>query len=102
MTSKEKEGNKAWKRRFFLKGGEADLLSRVLEKVKSTALEESEISLSDMEALELLASCFENAEKEKPEREAPQVTEKPECKLLFLGHYIGRQALTDAANGSQG
>ena len=87
---------------LFLKGGEADLLSRVLEGIKTTAFEKSKTRLNDLEALEILASCFENAEKEKPEEEAPQISEKPERKGLFLGHYIGRQALTDAASGSQG
>jgi len=75
---------------FFLKNGEAELLGRLLERVKSTALEKSELSLSDKEALEILASCFESTEQKKPEKQAPNISEKPERKALFLGYIISR------------
>ena len=83
---------------LVLTDGEADLLSRVLEKVKSTTLEKSETKLNDMQALEVLVSYFDSAEKSEEYIEAPH----PKSKRLFLGHVIGRQASTDTASGSEG
>ena len=48
---------------LVLTDGEADLLSRVLEKVKRTTFEKSETKPNDMEALEILVSYFDSAEK---------------------------------------
>jgi hypothetical protein len=84
---------------LFLNGREAELLSRALEEVRAKTLEESETSLNDLEALEVLISYFESVEKVKPEKEAPQISVNPGSKRLFLGHIIGRQARTDSASG---
>jgi hypothetical protein len=87
---------------LVLTGGEADLLSRVLEEVKTKTFEESETSLDDVGALDVLISCFKNAEKVEPEKEARQISVNPLSKRLFLGHIIGREGSTDTASGSQG
>ena len=85
---------------LLLTDGEADLLSRVLEKVKRTSFEESEAKLNDMEALEILVSYFDSAEKSEEDMEAPYISVNSKSKRLFLGHVIGRQVGTDTASGS--
>ena len=66
---------------LFLQGREANLLSRVLDEVKTTIFEKSETSLSD--------------------KEACQISVNPLSKRLFLGHIIGREGSTDTASASR-
>ena len=87
---------------LVLTDGEADLLSRALEEVKTKTFEESQISLDDVEALNALVSHFREAEKVEPDKEARQISVNPLSKRLFLGHVIGREGSTDTASGSQG
>ena len=54
---------------LVLTDDEADLLNRALEEVKTKTFEESQISLDDLEALNVLASHFRDAEKENQMRE---------------------------------
>ncbi|MGB9212008.1 MAG: hypothetical protein WCB91_03815 [Halobacteriota archaeon] len=82
--------------------GEADLLSRALEEVKTKTFEESRISLDNVEALNALVSHFRDAENVEPDKEARQLSGNPLSKRLFLGHVIGREGSTDTASGSQG
>jgi hypothetical protein len=86
---------------IVLTDGEADLLSRVLEEVKTKTLEESQISLDNLGALNALVSHFRKAEKIEPDEEAHQISVNPVSKRLFLGHFIGREGGTDTASGSQ-
>jgi len=85
---------------LVLTDGEADLLRRVLEEVKTRTFEESQISLDDMGALNALVSHFRGAQKEEPNREARQSSVKPISKRLFLGHIIGNEYIKDTASGS--
>ena len=87
---------------FVLTDGEADLLSRVLEEVKTKTFEESQINLDDLGAFTVLASHFRNAEKVEQDKEARQISVNPLRKRLFLGHIIGREGSTDTAGGSRG
>ena len=87
---------------LVLTDGEADLLSRALEEVKTKTFEESQISLDDFGALNALVSHFRNAEKVEPDKEARQISVNPLSKRLFLRHIIGRGDSTDTASGSQG
>ena len=87
---------------LVLTDGEADLLSCVLEEVKTKTFEESNISLDDMGALTALVANFKEAEKLEPEKEARQKPIDSLGKRLFLGHVIGREGSTDTASGSQG
>ena len=87
---------------LVLTGGEADLLSRALEEVKTKTFEESQISLDDAGALNALVAHFREAEKVEPDKEARQISVSPLSKRLFLGHIIGREGSTDTASGSQG
>ena len=87
---------------LVLTDGEADLLSRVLEEVKTKTFEESQISLDDVGALNALFSHFREAEKVEPDKEARQISVTPVSKRLFLGHIIGREGSADIASGSQG
>jgi len=84
---------------LVLTNEEADLLSRALEEVKAKSYQESEISLDNTQALNVLVSYFENAQ---PEKEAHQKPTDSLGKHLFLGHIIGREGSTDTASGSQG
>jgi hypothetical protein len=86
---------------LVLTDGEADLLSRVLEEVKTKTFEESQISLNDVDALNALVSRFREAEKVEPDKEARQLSGNLVSKRLFLGHFIGREGGTDTASGSQ-
>jgi hypothetical protein len=86
---------------LVLTNEEADLLSRMLEEVKTKTFEESQISLDDMEALNALISQFRDAEKVEPDKEARQISVNPLSKRLFLGHIIGREGSTDTATGSR-
>ena len=86
---------------LVLTGGEADLLSRTLEEVKTKTFEESQISLDDVGALNALVSHFRDAEKVEPDKEARQISVNPLSKRLFLGHIIGIEGSTDAASGSR-
>jgi len=72
---------------LVLTDGEADLLRRVLEEVKTKTFEESQISLDDMGALNALVSHFRGAQKEEPNREARQSSVNPISKRLFLAYY---------------
>ncbi|MFZ0925589.1 MAG: hypothetical protein WCE82_03115 [Halobacteriota archaeon] len=87
---------------LVLTDGEADLLSRALEEVKTKTFEESRISLDNVEALNALVSHFRDAENVEPDKEARQLSGNPLSKRLFLGHVIGREGSTDTASGSQG
>ncbi len=82
--------------------GEADLLSRALEEVKTKTFEKSQISLDDVEVLNALVSHFRDAEKVEVEKEARQISGNPLSKRLFLGHIIGREGNTDTTSESQG
>jgi hypothetical protein len=84
---------------LVLTDGEADLLSRVLEEVKTKTFEEFQISLDDVGALNALVSHFRDAEKLEPDKEARQMSVNPLSKRLFLGHIIGREGSTDTASG---
>ncbi len=53
---------------LILTGGDAELLSRALAKVKTKFYEESERSLDGSEALEELVSFFRSAENEREEK----------------------------------
>jgi len=86
---------------LVLTDGEADLLSRVLEEVKTKTFEESQISLDDLGALNALVSHFRDAAEKEPDTEARQISVNPLSKRLFLGHIIGREGGTDTAGGSQ-
>jgi hypothetical protein len=86
---------------LVLTGGEADLLSRALEEVKTKTFEESKISLDDLGALNALVSHFRDAEKAEPDKEARQMSVNSLSKRLFLGHIIGREGITDTASGSR-
>ena len=87
---------------LVLTDGEADVLSRALEAVKTKTFEESQISLDDLGAFNALVSHFRDAEKVELDKEARQVSVNPLSKRLFLGHIIGREGSTDTASGSQG
>jgi hypothetical protein len=50
---------------LVLTDGEADLLSSALEEVKVKSYQESEISLDNTQALNVLVSYFENVEPRK-------------------------------------
>jgi len=86
---------------LVLTDDEADLLNRALEEVKTKTFEESQISLDDLEALNVLASHFRDAEKVEPDERAQQISVNPLSKRLFLGHIIGREGNTDTASGSR-
>jgi len=81
--------------------GEADLLSRVLEEVKTKTFEESQINLDDVGALNALVSHFRDTEKVEPDKEARRIPVSPLSKCLFLGHIIGREGSTDTASCSR-
>ncbi len=66
---------------------------------RAKSYQESEISLDDTQALNVLVSYFENAEAGKEARQKPVDSLS---KRLFLGHIIGREGSTDTASGSQG
>jgi hypothetical protein len=87
---------------LVLTGGEADLLRRALEEVKTKTFEESQISLDDVGALNALVSHLRDAERVEPDKEARQISVNPLSKRLFLGQIIGRGGSTDTASGSQG
>jgi hypothetical protein len=87
---------------LVLTDGEADLLRRALEEVKTKTFEESQISLDDVDALNALVSHFRDSEKLEPDKEAPQKPVDSLGKRLFLGHIIGRDGYTDTASGNQG
>ncbi|MGB7901444.1 MAG: hypothetical protein WCG09_03265 [Halobacteriota archaeon] len=86
---------------LVLTDGEADLLSRALEEVKTKTFEESQISLDDVGALNALVSHFIDAEKVETDKEARQISINPLSNRLFLGHIIGREGSTDTATGSR-
>jgi hypothetical protein len=73
---------------LVLTDDEANLLSRVLDKVRAKSYQESQISLDNTQALNVLVSYFENVE---PEKEARQKPVESFSKRLFLGHVIGRK-----------
>jgi hypothetical protein len=84
---------------LVLTDGEAEVLSRALEEVKTKTFEESQISLDDVRALNALVTHFRDAEKEEPDKKVRQISVNPLSKRLFLGHIIGREGWTDTASG---
>jgi len=76
---------------LVLTDGEADLLSRALEEVRTKAYEESETSLDDTQALDALVSYFRTAETEGQQKERHRAYLSPLRKHLALGTIIGRQ-----------
>ena len=86
---------------LVLPDGEADLLSRALEEVKTKTVEESQISLDDVGALHALVSHLRDAERVEPDKEARQKSVNPLSKRLILGHIISREGSTDTASGSR-
>ena len=68
---------------LVLTDDEADLLNRALEEVKTKTFEESQISLDDLEALNVLASHFRDAEKVEPDERAQQISVNPLSKPFF-------------------
>ncbi len=86
---------------LVLTDGEAELLGRALEEVKTKTFEDSQITLDDLEALRTLVSHFRGAEKGEPDKEARQVSVNPLSKRLYLGHFIGREGSTDTASDSR-
>jgi len=68
---------------LVLTDGEADLLSRALEEMKTKTFDESQISLDDVGALNALVSHFRDAEKVDQDREAGQISGNPLSKRLF-------------------
>ena len=87
---------------LVLTDGEADLLSRALEEVKTKSYQESEISVDDEGALNALFAHFRDAEKVEPDKKALRKPVESLGKRLFLGHFISRESSTDTASGSQG
>ena len=85
---------------LVLTDGEAELLGRALEEVKTKTFEETYITLDDFEALRTLVSHFIAAEKAEADKKARQPSASPLNKRLFLGHIIGRQVSTDTTSGS--
>jgi hypothetical protein len=75
---------------LVLTDGEADLLSRALEEVKTKAYEESETSLDDMQALDALVSYFRTAEMEGQEDEGRHTYFSSLRKRLVLGTLLDR------------
>jgi hypothetical protein len=75
-----------------LTDGEADLLSSVLEEVKTKTFEESETSLDDTQALDVLVSFFRTAEKEGQQKEGHRAYLNPLRKHLVLGTLLDRPA----------
>jgi hypothetical protein len=75
---------------LVLTDGEADLLSRALEEVKTKTFEESEKSLDDAGALDVLISCFRATEKERHEKEEHHAYRNLLSKRLVLGTLVGR------------
>ena len=76
---------------LVLTDGEADLLSRVLEEVKTKTFEESQISLDDVGALNALVSHFRDAEKVEPDKEARQLSANP-LSMFFWGILSAEKA----------
>jgi hypothetical protein len=86
---------------LILTDSDAELLSRALTELKAKALEETEVSLDDSQALNALISHFREAEKVEPDKAAHQISVNLVSKRLFLGHFIGREGGTDTASGSR-
>jgi len=76
---------------LVLTGGEADLLSRALEEVKTKFYEQSEKSWDDTQALDALVSYFRTAEMEGQQKEGHRAYLNPLRKRLVLGTIMGRQ-----------
>ena len=83
---------------LVLTDDEADLLSRVLEEVKTKTFEESETSLDDTQALDALVSCFRTAGKEGQEDEGRHTYLSSLSKRLVVGTLVGRP---DGANSQE-
>lgn len=77
---------------LVLTDGEADLLSRALEEVKTKTFEEAETNLDDTQALDALLSSFRTAEKEEQEKETRHTYLSPLRKRLVLGTLLDRAA----------
>ncbi len=76
---------------LVLTEGEADLLSRALEEVKTKTFEESEVILDDTQALNALLSSLKTAATEEREKEKRHAYFSPLGKRLMLGTIIGKQ-----------
>jgi hypothetical protein len=85
---------------LVLTDGEADLLSRVLEEVKTKTFEESETSLDDTQALHALLSSRRIAETEEPEKEQHHTYFSPLSKRLVLGTLLDRRGSADSPKSS--
>ena len=79
---------------LILTGSDAELLSRVLSEVKTKVYEESETSLDDTEALDVLLSSFRTAETEEREKKERHAYLSPLRKRLVLGTLLDRQGGT--------
>jgi hypothetical protein len=75
---------------LILTGDDAELLSEVLEEVKTKVFAESEASLDNSQALDTLVSCFRDAAKTGSKKEACRTDTNPLSKYLVLGTIIGR------------
>jgi hypothetical protein len=76
---------------LILTGSDAELLSRALSEVKTKVYEESEMSLDDTQALDVLLLSLRTAETEKLEKERRHTYFGPLGKRLMLGTIIGKQ-----------
>jgi hypothetical protein len=81
---------------LFVTGSDAELLSRALAEIKTKIYEESETSLNDTQALDVLLSSLRTAETEEPEKEQRHTYFSPLEKRLMLGTIISRQGGADS------
>jgi hypothetical protein len=77
-------------RGLILTGQDAELLSQVLEEVKTKVYAESEASLDNSQALDTLVSYFRSGGKAVPERGSSHTHISPLSNHLVLGTIIGR------------
>jgi hypothetical protein len=75
---------------LILTGNDADFLRRALSEVKTKVCEESETSLDDTQALDVLVSCFRTVETEEREKERLHTYLNPLGERLFLGTLLDR------------
>jgi hypothetical protein len=76
---------------LILTGRDAELLSRAISEVKTKVYEEPETSLDDAKALDVLVSCFRDAEQEGQKKERRHAYLSPLGRRLMLGAIVGRQ-----------
>jgi len=77
---------------LVLTNEEADLLSRMLEEVKTKVYEESETRLDGTQALDAIVSSFRNAETEEQRNERRHTHFNPLNKRLVLSTLLDRKA----------